>query len=129
MVPSPWLPRLVTVGTGALALGLLGLAAHATLLPADAAATYGVPAPETGLPWVQAAGARDAVLGLVVLTTLWHRPVQPAILACALLLPLADVVLAFVHGGGAAATLPHLTGVVGIGALLALALLERARRP
>jgi hypothetical protein len=121
------LPRLVDLGTGALGLGLLGLSAHATFLPADASATYGVPTDGVGLAWVQAAGARDAVLGLVVLLTLRHRAVRPGILACALLLPLADLILAYLHGGGAAATLPHATGVVGIGVLLGLALAERAR--
>lgn len=128
MAPPPWLPRLVDLGTGALALGLLGLATHATLLPADAAATYGVPAPDGGLPWVQAAGLRDAVLGLVVLATLRHPGVRPAILACALLLPLADVGLAFVHGGGVGATLPHATGAIGIATLLGLALWSRGSR-
>lgn len=124
--PPRWLPRLIDLGTGAVALGLLGIAGHATLLPADAAATYGVPAPPGGLPWVQAAGMRDAVLALLVLATLPHRAARPAVLGCALLLPLADVGLAFVHGGGWGATLPHATGASGIAILLGLALWERA---
>lgn len=119
MAPPRWLPRLVDLGTLALALGLFGLAAHATVLPADAATTYGVPTTGTGETWVRAAGLRDAVLGLVVLATLRHRATRPLVLGAALLLPLADVVLAFGHGG-AAATLPHASGVLGIGVLLAL---------
>lgn len=127
MSAPPLLSRLVDLGTVALGLGLLGLAAHATLLPADAAATYGVPVPDAGLPWVQATGARDAVLGLIVLLTLRQRAARTAVLGCALLLPLVDVVIAFVHGGGLAATLPHAVGGVGIAVLLGLALAAPAR--
>lgn len=116
-----WLPRLLDLGTVGLSLGLLALAAHATLVPAEAAATYGIPAEGPGLAWVRAAGLRDGVLGLVVAATLRHRPVRPLVLAAALLLPLADVVLSLDHAGPMA-TLPHATGFVGIAVLLALSL-------
>ena len=109
-----------------LALGLLGLAVHATVLPSDAATVYGVPTTDTGLIWVQAAGLRDGALGLVVLATLRHRAARPFVLGAALLLPLADVYLSFAHGG-AAATLPHAGGLIGIAVLLALSLVPDHR--
>jgi hypothetical protein len=117
MAYPSWLPRLLDLGTIGLALGLFGLAVHATVLPLDAAATYGVPTEGSGEVWVRAAGLRDAVLGFVVLATLRHRAARSLILGAALLLPLADVVLALGHAG-AAATLPHVGGVLGIGVLV-----------
>ena len=127
MTSTTWLARIITLGTVALALGLLGIAGHATLLPADAATVYGVPTSGRGLTWVQATGLRDAVLGLVVLGTLWHEAARTMVLGCALLLPLADTILAFQHGG-LGATLLHAAGVVGIGALLALAVIQTRNR-
>lgn len=127
MTSTTWLARIVPLGTVALALGLLGIAGHAALLPADAATVYGVPTSGPGLTWVRATGLRDAALGLVVLGTLWHEAARTMVLACALLLPLADTVLAF-QQGGLGATLPHAAGVVAIGALLALAMVQARLR-
>ena len=122
---GPLLSRLVTLGTIALAVGLLGLAAHSTLDPMGASAVYGVPVDAAGAPWVTASGLRDAVLGLVALVMLRHRAALPAFLACALLLPLSDVVVALRHGDGPLAAAPHALGTVAIGVLLALAVVER----
>jgi len=121
MTTPRWPLRILDLGTVGLSLGLLGLAAHAALLPADAAATYGIPTEGTGVAWVRAAGLRDGVLGLIVAATLRHRPVRPLVLAAALVLPIADVVLSLDHAGPAA-TLPHAAGLVGIAVLLGLSM-------
>lgn len=114
--------RLVTVGTVALALGLLGLCAQTLLDPVGASEGYGVPA-ETDLVWVTAAGVRDGVLGLVALALLLrHRAALPVFLAALLVLPIADVVLSVSHGSHGLAAAPHALGTVAIGLLLALAL-------
>jgi hypothetical protein len=126
-MPATRLHRLVTLGTIALAVGLLGLAAHATLDPLGASAVYGVPVDAAGAPWVTASGLRDGVLGLAALVVLRHRAALPAFLACTLLLPLSDVALSLMHGSGPLAAAPHATGAVGIAVLLGLALVERRR--
>ena len=116
--------RLVTLGTVAMALGLLGLCAQTLADPIGASQGYGVPA-STDLAWVTAAGIRDGVLGLVALGLLrWHRSALPMFLTVMLILPLADVALSWTHGESWMATAPHAVGTAAIGILLALSFLE-----
>lgn len=125
-MPRPARHHLVTLGTLLLAAGLLGLCAQATLAPVAAAQGYGVPATPGAEPWVQAAGARDGVLGVALLLVLWRRrDALVLLLAATLLLPLADVAISLSQGAGLLGAAPHLVGVVGIGVLLALAAGER----
>jgi hypothetical protein len=123
------LDRLVATGTVLLAFGLLALAAHATLAPVSASAGYGVPISPGAEAWVMAAGLRDGVLGLATLWMLRHRAALPGFLLAVLLLPLGDVLIAFIHGQGAGAILPHAVGTVGIGLLLILSRIARPRAP
>ena len=117
--------RLLTVGTVAMALGLLGLCAQTLLDPVGASQGYGVPA-STDLAWVTAAGVRDGVLGLMALGLLhWQRAALPVFLAAVMVLPIADVALSWTHGETWTAVAPHAAGAVAIGVLWLLSLLDR----
>ncbi|MCB9778559.1 MAG: DUF4267 domain-containing protein [Alphaproteobacteria bacterium] len=120
------LPAIVTLGSVLMGLGLLGLCAHATLDPAGASLVYGLPSDGEALPWIRAAGARDGVLGLVLLGTLWrHRAALPVVVGASLIVPLADVAVCLSGGAAWAAAAPHLLGTVAIGVLLGLVMAER----
>lgn len=119
------IPRLVTLGSLVLALGLLGLCAHALLAPAPASQGYGVPAVPGAEPWVQAAGLRDGALGVAVLLIVWRqRSALPWVLAGSLVVPLGDVGISLSQGAGLLGATPHLVGCVGVGILLWLSVAE-----
>ena len=122
--PSPTLrSQLVTFGTLALAVGLLGLGVGALVAPEWSSQTYGVP---TAQPtWVQATGMRDLILGLALLALRPYPDAQRRLLPILLLLPLADVVLVLLADHPLSTAAPHLGGVVGIGVLWAASLERR----
>lgn len=112
--------HLVTAGAIFMALGLFLLCAQSLLDPVGASQGYGVPVAQD-TAWVTAAGVRDGVLALVTLALLrWHRGALPVFLGALLLLPLADVALAALHGDSLLAVAPHAAGTVGIGVLFGL---------
>ncbi len=116
--PPPTLrSHITTLGTLALAVGLLGLGAGALIAPEWSSQTYGVPTAEP--TWVQATGMRDLLLGLALLTLHRHPAAQRRLLPIILLLPLVDVVLVLRAGHSLATAAPHVGGVVGIGVLIA----------
>jgi hypothetical protein len=114
------LDRVITVGIFLLSLGLCGLAIHAIFFPGMASLGYGVGVKGEGVPWVIAAGVRDGVLGIVAMTMLLDRRSLSGFLGAMLLVPLADVVIAFQYGTGIQSILPHALGFVGIAVLWVL---------
>lgn len=115
--PPPTLrSRITTLGTLALALGLLGLGAGALIAPEWSSQTYGVPTAEP--TWVRATGTRDLLLGLALLTLHRHPAAQRRLLPILLLLPLVDVVLVLLAGHPLVTAAPHIGGVLGIGVLI-----------
>ena len=108
--------RITTLGTLALAAGLLGLGLGALVAPEWSSQTYGVPTAEP--TWVQATGMRDLILGLALLSLYRHRDAQRRLLPILFLLPLADVILVLLAGHPLVTAAPHLGGVLGIGVLV-----------
>ena len=97
--------------------GLIGLGLHAALMPGLASLSYGMPTLEPG--WVAATGLRDVALGVMTFTLWFKRPdALRWFLPGLLLVPLGDIVLVLMHGGGLLSTLPHALGVGYIAALL-----------
>jgi phosphate/sulfate permease len=117
-VTSSTTNTLISFGTLALAIGLLGLGAGALVAPEWSSQTYGVPSEAP--TWVRATGTRDLILGLALLALRPHPVAQRRLLPLILLLPLADLVLVLLAGHPVSAAAPHIGGVVGIGVLVGL---------
>jgi Domain of unknown function (DUF4267) len=105
------------------ALAFLGIGAGAVLAPRFSAGQYGLPgADPAALSFVRATGARDALLGALILTSLGDRAALRRTLAWSSLVGLADAAIVFARRG------PQLQHAVHLGGFAALALAALALR-
>lgn len=110
------------------ALSFLGLGAGSFVAPRALAENYGVPAPdETSFAYVRALGARDAVLGLIVLRFLMAKARGPlgATLALSALVGASDFAIVYASRGLVAKNNLAIHGAGTVG-LLTLSGLVRA---
>lgn len=112
-------------------IALLAVGAGALARPHGLAQSYGLPVEEpNGLNFVRATGARDVVLGAILIAVAYlHDPLALAVvIAAGLALSLADFTIAFVGGGGIhRAHVTHIGGAIAFAVILAL-LLATLRR-
>jgi hypothetical protein len=109
---------------GAIGVGLIAVGGAAVVAPVPSAAMFGLPAADrTAQAYVRATGARDVILGAIVLTSLGDRRALRRILGLTSLIALGDAVtLATMRG-------PQLQHVGHLGGLALLALAALTTRP
>ena len=109
------------------ALSFLGLGAGSYFAPAALAENYGLPAKdETAFAYVRALGARDAVIGLIVLTFLIAKARGPlgATVALSALVGASDFAIVYGARGLAAKKNLAIHGVGTVGLLVVWALVR-----
>ncbi len=102
------------------ALSFLGLGAGSLMAPGTLAENYGLPVrDETAFAFVRAVGARDAVLGLIVLTFLFSKARGPlgATVALAALIGASDFAIVYTTRGLAAKKNLAIHGLGTVGSL------------
>jgi hypothetical protein len=105
------------------AVAVLGIGGSALAWPRASTRTYGVPKddPDT-LGYVQAAAARDLVMGAFVLWAACandSKAMEAGLMAC-VLAPLADLIIVKRRRGNIPQLAIHASGVVGIAVTLAI---------
>jgi hypothetical protein len=112
--------KLATLGAaGMIAIGIAGVIA-----PQRSARGYGIESEDANaLAYVRAAAARDVAIGLVLLraSRKGGKKAFRTALACAALVPLADMTLVAVNTGDPRRLAVHAAGLAGIAAVWALA--------
>jgi hypothetical protein len=109
-LPAALGAALVLVGTGAL------------IAPALASRTFGLPSDDrTAQAYMRAAGARDLILGAIVLGSLRDRPALRRTLAWTSLIGLTDAVAVYAVRGPTVQHVGHVGGFAAV-ALVALTL-------
>jgi hypothetical protein len=108
-------------------IALVAVGAGALLKPGGLSQSYGLPVdPGNGLQFVRACGARDIVLGLILIANAYLRDVPHLIVVvgAGLVLSLADFAIAFAGGGGRLHRqhVTHVGGAVAFAVILVLLL-------
>lgn len=112
--------NLATLG----ALGMIAVGTTGIVAPDAAARGYGIqPNDDGAIAYVRAAAARDVAIGAVLLRSAISggRKGLRATLACAALIPLADLAIVAAKGGDPRRLLLHAAGLAGIATVWALA--------
>ena len=113
--------KLTTLG----ALGMIAIGVAGTIAPQECASGYGIDADDANaLAYVRAAAVRDAAIGLILLRAAKRggkKDLRTA-LACAALVPLADMTIVALRTGDPRRLSMHAAGLAGIAAVWALAL-------
>ncbi len=106
------------------AAGMIAIGIAGTIAPQTCARGYGIePDSANALAYVRAAAVRDAALGLILLraSNRGGKKGLRAALACAALLPLADMLIVASRTSEPKRLAPHAAGFMGIAAAWALA--------